>query len=367
MVRAIDVYAADRLTPLLFVGNDVSNEEIAPFQKLLALKIVRSARFNAKYTPARLAQAALLGTDYGAAVSFKQEAVDVVFEPATFYGWRFPKPVVAWLPDFQHRYFPDLFGTKAYWKRELGFRAQITSGRLIMLSSEVAREDCERFYPSSIGRTSVVRFAVPVDPASLAIDPEQVAHEYDLPEKFFYLPNQFWKHKNHRVVIEALHVLRQQGHDFVVAASGNASDPRHPDHYQALKDLVASRELTRNFRFLGMVPRHHVVALMRACAALINPSMSEGWSTTVEEAKTLGVPMLLSDLRVHREQASESVQFFNPTSVEDLAALMATHQPLSASSRRDVEKYSLQAAKNGVRKLALDFSEMVSGRRCGDL
>lgn len=359
MIRAIDTYAADRLTPLLFVGNDVPNEEIAPFQELLALKIVRSPRFNAKYIPTRFAQAALLGIDYGAVGSFRQEAVDVVFEPATFYGWRFPKPVIAWLPDFQHRYFPDLFGTKAYWKRDLGFRAQITSGRLIMLSSDAAREDCERFYPSSIGRTLVVRFAVPVDSASLALDPAQVAHEHDLPEHFFYLPNQFWKHKNHRVVIEALHVLRQQGRDVVVAASGKASDPRCPAHYEMLKDLVASRGLTRNFRFLGMVPRHHVVALMRACTALINPSTSEGWSTTVEEAKTLGVPMLLSNLRVHREQVSDSAQFFEPTSVEQLAALMAAHPPLSAPLRREVEKRSLQAAQNRVRKFALDFAEIV--------
>ncbi len=42
---------------------------------------------------------------------------------------------------------------------------------------------------------------------------------------------------------------------------------------------------------------------MLCSTALINPSQFEGWSTTVEEAKSLGVKMLLSDLEVHKEQA----------------------------------------------------------------
>lgn len=359
LVRAIDAHAAHRVTPILFVGHDVSEEEVAPFRDVRAVEVVRSAIFDAERSGRRSAQAVLLGVDSGAAERFREQAVDVVFEPGMFYGWRFPIPVIAWLSDFQHRRLPEQFGVTSYWRRELGYRAQVSSGRFLMLSSQDAREDCERFYPSSIGRTAVVRFAVPADPAALNVDPGEVARAYELPEQFFYLPNQFWKHKNHRIVIEALHILRQQRYDIVVAASGAPGDPRHPVHYEALKSLVVSRGLTQNFRFVGMVPRQHVVALMRACTALINPSLFEGWSTTVEEAKTLGVPMLLSDLRVHREQVGDSAQFFAPDSVEQLAALMAAHRKLSASSRQDLEKSAIEASQNRVQQFSLDFSEMV--------
>ena len=48
---------------------------------------------------------------------------------------------------------------------------------------------------------------------------------------------------------------------------------------------------------------------MCASVALLNPSHFEGWSTTVEEARALGVPMLLSDLDVHLEQAQGIARF----------------------------------------------------------
>ena len=42
---------------------------------------------------------------------------------------------------------------------------------------------------------------------------------------------------------------------------------------------------------------------MRQSVAVLQPSLFEGWSTTVEEAKSIGKTILLSDIPVHREQA----------------------------------------------------------------
>jgi hypothetical protein len=95
---------------------------------------------------------------------------------------------------------------------------------------------------------------------------------------------------------------------------------------------------------------------MRTCTALINPSMSEGWSTPVEEAKSLAVPMLLSNLRVHREQAGDRAYYFDPQAAEQLASLMARHQDLPAPSRRQNQKEAIAAAQDRVKQFALDFA-----------
>ncbi len=58
--------------------------------------------------------------------------------------------------------------------------------------------------------------------------------------------------------------------------------------------------------------------------AMINPSRFEGWSTSVEEAKSLGKAILLSDIDVHREQAPERGTFFDPDSAEALAELISS-------------------------------------------
>jgi glycosyltransferase involved in cell wall biosynthesis len=360
LMRVLTSYVPDRVQPVLFVGADAAAVNIDPFVSIPGLQVVRAPEFNDDSERRRFRQAVLTGSDRGAERCFREQRIDVLFENARYHGWRFPFSTVAWMPDFQHRHLKEMFSAAAYWKRDLGFRAQMLGRRLIMLSSEDSRRDCERFFPQSIGRTAVVRFAVLPPDLSSYDEARILADRYKLPEHFFYLPNQFWKHKNHRVVIEALYQLKQQGHQIVVAATGKPDDYRHRDHYERLQSLVASYDLKDNIRFLGMVPRQHVFALMRTCAALVNPSLFEGWSSTVEEAKSLGVPMLLSNLGVHLEQAEGSAQYFAPHAPDELAGLMAANKRISATARREMEQVAIAASRNRVRQYAEDFSVTIS-------
>ncbi len=160
-------------------------------------------------------------------------------------------------------------------------------------------------------------------------------------------------------MIEAVHRLKQQGQNVVVAASGKPQDLRHPDHYASLTSLVDSLGLQYNFRFLGMVPRQHLFALMCTCSALINPSLLEGWSTTVEEAKALGVPLLLSNLSVHVEQAGDAAEYFDPLSAGQLAARMASQRNLSETARQQLQSLAWVESQGRVKQFALDFSSTV--------
>jgi glycosyltransferase involved in cell wall biosynthesis len=365
LVQVLALHAKDQVQPVLFMGIDTVAANVAPFTDLPGVQVIRTAEFDDSRKSQRLRQALLKGRDQAALRCFRGHRIDVLFENAQFYGWRSPFPTLAWIPDFQHRNLRELFSFRRYCKREAGFVAQVLSGRQIMLSSEDSRRDCERFYPQSVGRTSVVRFAVPPPHMPESYDARVVADGYALPKHFFYLPNQFWRHKNHRIVIEALHILKQQGNDIVVACSGKPQDPRHPDHYRELESLVGSLGLINNFRFLGMVPRDHVFALLRACTALINPSRCEGWSTSVEEAKSLGVPMLLSNLRVHVEQARENARFFDPDSACELSAQMALYHPMEAITRREAEHRARISSEGRVRQFAYDFVKAVQRAMSG--
>jgi len=192
------------------------------------------------------------------------------------------------------------------------------------VSSESSRAECEKYYPQSRGRIRVVPFAAQLPPEAMSLSVAEVMGKYHLPREFFYLPNQFWVHKNHRVMIDALEVLQGRGVSAVVAASGALADYRHPQLLQRLESRVAELGLASQFRFLGLIPRADVYALMRGAVAIVNPSLSEGWSTNVEEARALGVPMVLSDIAVHREQAGDRAVFFDADSAIAAAGAMET-------------------------------------------
>ena len=55
-----------------------------------------------------------------------------------------------------------------------------------------------------------------------------------------------------------------------------------------------------------------MVSLIYHSLALINPSLSEGWSNTVEQAKALSKKTIISNIRVHREQKNINSILFNP-------------------------------------------------------
>lgn len=361
LVRALSEHACGRVQPVLFFGTDVDKTEAAPFESVAGAVVIRHAHFNASNKHKRLLQALLTGCDHAAEQAFSAQNIDVVFEPAQFYGWRFPIPVVAWIPDFQHRHLKNLFDFKAYWKREIGFRVQIASGREIMLSSNDAQHDCERFYPRTRGRTHVVRFAVPPVPTMDAASARAVANGYGLPEKFFFLPNQFWKHKNHKCVIQALGLLKENGHEIVVAASGKQNDPRDPTHFPTLQRLIDANSLEKNFRLLGLIPHAHIPALMQSCAALINPSTFEGWSTTVEEAKAMGTPMILSSLRVHQEQSPNAL-FFDPGSPSQLAGIFKDFSALLPEERLAMGRVATLQAMHNMHRFTNQFAQLMELR-----
>ena len=358
LLNALGQYQKDCLTPVLFVGEECAEEGVAPFAAMPGVELVRTPLLNASRRTASLMQAMLLGKDIPLRRLFQTHQIDAVFEAAQFFGWRLGIPAIAWVPDFQHKVLPHMFPRSAWWKREIGYRAQVMGGRTIMLSSEDARRACEQYYPSTRGRTRTVHFAVPPGLKIPYAAARAIADSYGLPERFVFMPNQFWQHKNHGLVLDALVVLRERGKQIVVAASGKQADIRAPGYFSDFQDRLNQRGLQNEFRLLGMIPYPHVVSLMRASIAMINPSLFEGWGTTVEEAKAMGTPMLLSDLDVHREQAGEDAIYFDRHSPQSLADALGTFVPLSEMQRELRANVAREAALQRVERFARDFVDL---------
>ena len=318
LFRVLHRYGSGSVEPVVFVGTDAGSVERAQLAQP-GVRVKESPLFDVRWKRRSLLRSLLMGRDAAVEGLFRKEGIALVFENAAFYGWRLGIPTLAWMPDFQHRRLRRFFGTAAFLRRELGFRAQVASGRMVLVSSRDAQKDCIELYGVPPDRVVAVRFAVLRPDLEVASDPDAIREKYGLPERFFYVPNQFWVHKNHLVVIDALALLKREGRPVAVAASGRPVDPRRPRHYQDLVARVRTLDLSEEFRFLGVIPYSDVSALMCACIGVINPSLFEGWSSSVEEAKSLDVPVVLSDIPVHREQEPLRAIYFDPQNPAMLA------------------------------------------------
>ena len=334
LFQVLAMTAAGRIIPVLMVPAGTPSESRTAFTEIDGVEVLELPASLGGRRRTRLL-ALLIGRDGRLERWLHAQRIDLVFEATDFIGWRNRIPALAWIPDFQHKHLPDMFERSRLWGRELLYQLQTRSGRTIMLSSEVIRRECEKYYPASRGRTTVVRFCVPPNPASADAS---LAQRYQLPAQYLYLPNQFWKHKNHGVIVEALSLLRREGRSVTVIASGNPSDIRDAGYFPALLRRIESLDLRDSWRFLGLIPYKDVLSLMRSSVAVINPSLVEGWSTSVEEAKSLRVPLVLSDIPVHREQAIRDAIFFDPHSAAAAAAALLEASMRFAPMPRGAER-----------------------------
>ena len=231
-------------------------------------------------------------------------------------------PNISWVPDFQHLHLPYMFSQDDIEFRTTQILLAAQYSTHIVLSSHQAYQDFAQLAPAHAQKGRVLQFVASVDPEVYRRDLSEASSRLGVPEKFFYMPNQFWRHKNHLVVVRALGLLKCMGQHVVVVCTGNTKDYRHPAYLQELNEAIRENGVGDRFVMLGMVPAEDVFALIRQSVAVLNPSLFEGWSTTVEEAKSIGKRVLLSDIPVHIEQAPPGATYFSRTSQEDLAQKM---------------------------------------------
>lgn len=356
LVRALSTHGDPRVETVLFIGPDRAQDA-----SLMALTGLPRTRIvvNSVFAEDRVRKGAALtlatGKNRPIENVYRRESIDVAFAPAIYMGWNCDIPSIAWFPDFQHRRMPEMFSRAAWWKRELGYRAQVASSEMILLSSVDAEVDCLNYYPQARKRTAVGRFSVPVGEWPSADAAWQRLRSEGYPDDFVFLPNQFWQHKNHGVAIDAAAIMAERGSSRVILATGNTTDPRAPGYFAALQQRIQQRGAENNIRLLGQVEYSLVQAMLMSANAVLNPSRFEGWSTTIEEAKAVGTPLLLSNLGVHREQAPDA-KFFSPDNAAALADLIETALPRNISEVRqavsDCNDYNIQRARQ--------FGEMVS-------
>ncbi len=229
---------------------------------------------------------------------------------------------IVWIPDFQEAYLPHLFTDEIIARRK---KHQIMVAKdydLVVLSSKDAQSHFKELYPDAKANTTVLEFAV-THPDFSAVSFNELKERYGINNDYFFTPNQFWAHKNHLVVLEAMRLIKQAGGKVpLLLFSGKEKDFRNVDYVNKLKAFVNENGLGDNVIFLGFMDRLEQLCIMQNAKAIIQPSLFEGWSTVVEDAKALGKHIIVSNIPVHLEQVDKNCTHFDPKNADELMVLM---------------------------------------------
>lgn len=257
--------------------------------------------------------------------------------------------IINWIPDFQHHHLPEVFTKKEVQSRDKSNLRHVKGADKVIVSSDEVAKDFAKLYPNEIHKLSILKFScsLPDFYWGLNLKDFVLASEvYGLTKNYIYVPNQFWQHKNHLVLIGAVEIIKRRGLDILIVCSGHTNDYRNPQYFENFKKNLIDKKCLESFRILGVIPPRDVYLLLKFSLAVINPSIFEGWSTTVEEFKAAGKVAILSDLKVHREQMDNAF-YFDAKNSESLAnhleyILANVENPLNINSKELILKNNIK-------------------------
>ena len=265
-------------------------------------------------------------------------------------------PIISWIPDFQHIHFPNFFSEGELNYRNRIFKKLTTNSSLVVLSSQDAKRDFEQFAPDQAAKARVLSFVSQLPKNVYKGNSADICLQYNLPPRFIYLPNQFWMHKNHKLVLDALKLVYDSHPGITIVCTGNTNEYRNPAYFGQLMAKIASEGLRDRMIILGFVPYEDIFRLMRQSLAVLQPSLFEGWSTTVEEVKSLGKAILLSNIQVHREQNPPRAVYFDPYDPSGLArCLIETSETYQPGPDSDLEEEASESLPGRTREFAKQF------------
>jgi glycosyltransferase involved in cell wall biosynthesis len=253
--------------------------------------------------------------------------------PATLSDCNGRLNVGSWIADFQYKNYPDGHN------KETTLQAEKTIGTIakkmpkVIFSSAYCEEECFSIFPEAKGKTFVMPFAVFMDRQHFTTSLDQVRNHYDIHGPFLMVSNLFAATKNHKTLFAALGILRKEGLKIPLVCTGNLVNSSQIEFTNEVLNMITSYGIRDQLYLLGLIPRNHQVSLYRMAVAMVQPSLHEGWSTCVEEAKALGKTLIVSDIGVHREQWPDNTLFFDP--LDEVMLANHVRQQWKATSSTD--------------------------------
>lgn len=368
LLYAISKTKSKNIQPILFVGTDVGTRTLKDLKKIGVIVKTDLLNINTFLGKINTTLMSLFCSSFLMLNLFKKNHIEVVSH-SNFITSNKHLKTINWIPDFQHLYMPEMFSKTDRLYRSYYYGLLAKYSDLVILISHTEYLKFCKIYPEYINKARVLRFTSSVDKeVYVKSSIGTLQKKYKFSGKYFFFPAQLWRHKNHMVVLKALNSLKKENKNILVVSSGYLNDYRNNKYSKEIFKFVKANNLTTNIKFLGPIDYGDVQKLERNSISIINPSFYEGWSTSVEEAKSLGKDIILSDIEVHHEQNPPGSIFFNPNDDKSLAKILwnmwknnsgGPNKRLELISRNNIDKRIVSYGKE-YEKLAISLRNVIN-------
>ena len=234
------------------------------------------------------------------------------------YAFRAPIPALGTVHDLMHRYekrFSEVSADGEFESREFHFGETARWSKGVLVDSELGKSHLVESYGISPAKVFVLPYIAPsyIYAYDGGGDPG-VRLKYGLPDKFFFYPAQFYQHKNHAALLDALALMRAAHPDVKLVLVG----AKERNGYDDVRRRVDRLGLVDNVLFLGYAPDSDMAALYHTARALLMPTYFGPTNIPQLEAFALGCPVATSRIYGIPEQVGDAALLFDPSSVDEI-------------------------------------------------
>jgi len=226
-----------------------------------------------------------------------------------------PLPCAVMMPDAQHEFFPEFFERDVLqWRRQTYGPSALNTDILFTLSEHAKATIVEKF---RIDPEKIVVIHLDADAEfrqPLPATPSHAFRALKLPAKYLYFPANFWPHKNHSNVFQALKIAAANGEpDLHLVLSGS------PAGNEALLNEANSLGLRERVHFKGYLDKKIIPEVYQNSLALLFATKFEGFGIPLLEAFYCGAPAITANSGSCVEVAGDAAILVDPLSPESIA------------------------------------------------
>ena len=257
--------------------------------------------------------------------NFEKDEIDLIYfagpSPLCLFLERINYIFTVWdLCHRDHVEFPEVRQSFEFEARDNLFHTALTKAVAVIAESPLGKENLIRRYGLDEQRVHWLALS----PALR--NPNQDNHDFDpyiaasipIHSSYIFYPAQFWAHKNHSLIIEALAYLRKikQIDVYAVFCGSDCGN------LNIILEMAKQRGVSDLIKYMGFVPDENMNSYYRKSLALVMPSYFGPSNMPPLEAFALEVPVVVSDLPGIRDQVGNAALLVSPDNFQDLGAII---------------------------------------------
>lgn len=283
---------------------------------------------------------------------------DLLFCPFTAPTYFEPGiPTVCTIYDLQYKTYPEFFSPEEVAHRDGVFHDACKRAAILCAISEYSRQSAlkhSNLDPARI-RTIHLRMAQRIAPRECT-DCTAIQRLGLEPERYLVFPANFWRHKNHEMLLTAFGMARRDG----LEASIKLVCTGAPGARQTwLASAARAMGLGEQVLFPGYLPTQELAALISNARGVVFPSLYEGFGLPVIEAMAAGVPVACSNNTALAEVAADAAILFDPRLPSQIVrALLSLTQDAELRDRLIASGWQRAAAFADSAQMAREYWEV---------